>query len=295
MTFQYPQYLVETEWLAEHLEDTDLRIIECNVGLPNYYEDSAGERIEIVSGRSDYDQGHIPGSDFVDLVTELAGQADERYMFPLPRVEQLADVMSRHGVGEGIKVVLYDRTMNAWSARFWWMLRTFGFDNAAVLNGGWAKWAAEGRPVSTTPAEPSPANFEAKFRPELIASKEQVLAEIGSESACIVNALDPEEFAGRGPVRYGRPGHIPDSVNISAMALADPETQAYLDADVLRERFAGAGALDKERVITYCGGGIAASSNAFILTLLGAENVALYNGSMTEWAADPDLPMVVGD
>ncbi len=295
MSFQHPQYLVETEWLAEHLDDTDLRIIECNVGLPNYYEDSAGERIEIVSGRSDYDHGHIPGSDFVDLVTELAGQEDERYMFPLPTVEQFANVMSDHGVGEGVRVVLYDRTMNAWSARFWWMLRTFGFDNAAVLNGGWAKWAAEGRPVSTTPAATSPANFVANFRPELIASKEQVLSEIGNGSGCIINALDPEEFAGRGPVRYGRRGRIPGSVNISAMALADPETHAYLDADVLRERFAGAGALDKDRVITYCGGGIAASSNAFILVLLGAENVALYNGSMTEWAADLDLPMVVGD
>jgi thiosulfate/3-mercaptopyruvate sulfurtransferase len=294
MTFKNPQYLVETDWLADHLNDAELRVIECNVGMPNYYEDSSGEQIEIVSGRGDYEQGHIPGSDFVDLVTDLVGQDDERYMFPFPTPEQFADVMSRHGIGEGVRVVLYDRTMNAWAARFWWMLRTFGFDEAAVLNGGWAKWIAEDRPTSTTPTLHSPGNFVVKHRPQLIAAKEEVLEKIGDESCCILNALDPEEFAGRGPVRYGRPGHIPTSVNVPAIGLADPQTHAYLDADVLRKQFTAAGALDKDHVITYCGGGIAGSSNAFILTLLGAKSVALYNGSMTEWAANPALPMEIG-
>ena len=293
MTFQNPQYLVETDWLVEHLNDADLRIIECNVGMPNYYEESSGERIEIVSGRSDYEQGHIPGSDFVDLVTELMGQEDERCMFPLPTPEQFADVMSRHGIGEGVRVVLYDRTMNAWAARFWWMLRTFGFEEAAVLNGGWAKWIAEGRPTSVTPSVHAPEKFVARYRPELIATGDEVLAAIGDESSCIINALDPEEFAGRGPIRYGRPGHIPSSFNVPAIGLADLDTQAYLPAETLRKQFDTAGVFDKDRVITYCGGGIAASSNAFILTLLGLKNVALYNGSMTEWAADPVLPLEI--
>jgi thiosulfate/3-mercaptopyruvate sulfurtransferase len=293
MTFQNPQYLVETDWLAEHLDDPDLRIIECNVGMPNYHEASAGDRIEIVSGRGDYEQGHIPGSDFVDLVKELMNKDDKRSMFPLPSPEQFADVMSRHGIGEGVRVVLYDRTMSAWAARFWWMLRTFGFDGAAVLNGGWAKWNAESRPTSVTFPHPAPGNFAVRYHPELIATKEEVLAVIGDESSCIINALDPEEFAGRGPVRYGRPGHIPTSSNVPAIGLADPLTHAYLDADVLRERFEAAGAFGKDRVITYCGGAIAASSDAFVLTLLGLEKVALYNGSMTEWAADPRLPLEV--
>jgi len=294
MTFQNPQYLVETDWLAEHLNDPELRIIECSVGMPNYHEDSSGDHIEIVSGRSDYEQGHIPGSDFVDLVTELMNTDDKRSMFPLPSPEQFADVMSRHGIGEGERVVLYDRTMNAWAARFWWMLRTFGFDGAAVLNGGWAKWTAENRPTSLTLPHHAPRKFVARHRPELIATKEEVLAAIGDESSCIINALDPEEFAGRGPVRYGRPGHIPTSFNVPAIGLADPHTHAYPDAGTLRERFSAAGAFGKDRVITYCGGGIAASSDALVLTLLGVEKVALYNGSMTEWAADPHLPLEVG-
>jgi thiosulfate/3-mercaptopyruvate sulfurtransferase len=293
MTFQNPQYLVETDWLAEHLNDPELRIIECSVGMPNYQEDSAGDHIEIVSGRSDYEQGHIPGSDFVDLLTELGDEDDKRSMFPLPSSERFAEVMSRHGIGEGARVVLYDRTMNAWAARLWWMLRTFGFDEAVVLNGGWAKWTVENRPTSVTLPHHAPRKFVASHRPELIASKNEVLASISDESSCLINALDPEEFAGRGPVRYGRPGHIPTSSNVPAIGLADLQTHAYLDAEALRERFAAAGVFGKDRVIAYCGGAIAASSDAFVLTLLGVENVAIYNGSMTEWAADPDLPLQI--
>jgi thiosulfate/3-mercaptopyruvate sulfurtransferase len=294
MTFRSPQYLVDTDWLARHLDDPELRIIECSVGMPNYHEDSAGDHIEIVSGRGDYEQGHIPRSDFVDLVTEFANQDDRRSMFPLPSAEQFAAVMSSHGIGEGVRVVLYDRTMNAWAARFWWMLRTFGFDGAVVLNGGWAKWSTENRPTSVTPSKPATKKFMARHRPELIATKEEVRQAIGDESSCIINALNPDEFAGRGPVRYGRPGHIPTSVNVPAMELAEPNNHAYLDAETLREKFAVAGAFDKDRVITHCGGGIAASSDAFVLTLLGVEKVALYNGSMTEWAADPELPLEMG-
>jgi thiosulfate/3-mercaptopyruvate sulfurtransferase len=128
--------------------------------------------------------------------------------------------------------------------------------------------------------------------PERIATKEEVRAAIGDESTCLVNALDPEEFSGRGPVRYGRPGHIPTSVNVSFLGILNSETNAYLPIEEIRAQFAGV--VGKDRIITYCGGGIAACSDAFLLTLLGAENVAVYDGSMTEWAADPNLPLEVG-
>jgi thiosulfate/3-mercaptopyruvate sulfurtransferase len=184
--------------------------------------------------------------------------------------------------------------VNIWAARLWWMFRAFGFDNVALLNGGWAKWTGEGRATSTRPAAYPPAEFVARMRPELIASKEEVKAAITDGATCLVNALDPEEFAGHGPVRYGRPGHIPSSVNVSFLGVLDAKTNAYLPLDQIRKQFAAVGALEKDRVITYCGGGIAASSDAFLLTLLGATNVAVYDGSMTEWAADPELPLVVG-
>ena len=294
MEFQNPQYLVETDWLHAHLEDANLRVLDCTVYLPNYFDASAAQKLEIVSGRAHWEQGHIPGSAFADLVHDLCGPQDTRVAFPMPSSAQFAEAMSRYGVGEGTHVVLYDDMLNAWAARIWWMLRAFGFDNAAVLNGGWKKWTLEGRPISTAPPQYPPAQFVARPHLERIATKDEVLAAISSQATCLVNALDPEEYAGRGPVRYGRPGHIPSSVNVSFLGVVDPKTNAYLSPEQLREQCTQAGAMEKDRVITYCGGAIAASSAALVLTLLGVDNVAVYNGSMTEWAADPTLPLVTG-
>lgn len=118
---------------------------------------------------------------------------------------------------------------------------------------------------------------------------------LDNADTCLINGLDPDEFAGRGPVRYRRPGHIPSSRNVSFLNMIDHATQTYLPADSLREQFQQAGALGKERVITCCGGGIVASNAAFLLTMIGVDNVAVYEGSLTEWGTDPSLPLVTGE
>ena len=295
MGFRNPHYLVETDWLHTHLDDADLRILDCTMYLPNYFDASAAKNIEVASGRAHWEQGHIPGSAFADLREDLCDPANTRFMFPMPPAAQFAAAMSRYGVGEHTRVVLYDDMLNIWAARIWWMLRAFGFDNAAVLSGGWKKWRLEGLPISTGPALYPPAQFVARPRAERIATKDEVLAAIGNQATCLVNALDPEEYTGCGPVRYGRPGHIPSSVNVSCLGILNPETHAYLSPEQLLQQVKRVGAMEKDRVITYCGGAIAASSAAFILTLLGVDNVAVYDGSMTEWAADPSLPLVTGE
>jgi thiosulfate/3-mercaptopyruvate sulfurtransferase len=288
MTFVHPQYLVETDWLETHLTDPDLRVLDCTVLF-----DTDEHGFYLADGRDAWSQGHIPGSGFADLMSDLSNPGSP-LAFMMPSAAQFAEAMSRYGVGDGTRVVLYeasrDMWANMWAARLWWMLRAFGFDQAAVLNGGWHKWTLEGRPVSTTPCSYPLARFTARPRPALMADKGDVLAAIGDSSTCLINALTVEDHAGI-RAHYGRPGHIPSSVNIPTVTLVDPVTHAYLPAEQLRVKFAAVGALDRGQVITYCGGAIAACNVAFVLTLLGITNVAVYDGSLLEWAPDPTLPM----
>ncbi len=282
--------LVETDWLQEHLGDHDLRIFDCSVVLP-----AAGSiDRRPISGRAEWEVGHIPGSSFADLIGDLSDPGNDRYSFPFPPADRFASVMSKLGVDDSTRVVLYDRGPGMWAARLWWLLRAYGFDRAGVLHGGWQKWMGEGRPVSTDYPSFPRASFVARLRPELIVDKDDVLRAIGDNSQVIVNALRRESHEGRVPPRHGRPGHIASSVNVPVMgpgSIIDPDTQTYVSLDEIRAQFERAGVLGKDRVITYCGGGISACSAALALHLIGVENVTLYDGSLSEWANDPTLPM----
>jgi thiosulfate/3-mercaptopyruvate sulfurtransferase len=211
----------------------------------------------------------------------------------MPSATQFAEAMGRAGVGEGVRVVLYDRAVNMWAARVWWMLRAFGFDDAAVLNGGFKRWTVEQRPIAADTGVRPARTFTPRPRAGVMTDKAGVLAALGS-GACVLNALTPEQHQGTGGVAYGRPGRIAGSANVPARDLVDPATHAYLPAEVLRDKFTKAGVLHAGRVVTYCGAGIAASSDAFVLTLLGHDDVAVYDASLSEWGPDASLPMERG-
>jgi thiosulfate/3-mercaptopyruvate sulfurtransferase len=284
--------LVETEWLQSHLLDPNIRVLDCTVFLR--FDPETGTRAA-ESGRGEWEASHIPGSVFADLLNDLSETENPQFSMQMPTAEKFAASMSSLGVGDDSAVVLYDAAGNMWAARVWWMLRAFGFDNAGVLNGGWSKWVSEDRPVSSENPDVTPATFTPHPRPGLIASKHDVLEKINSGDTCILNALSPEDHRGDGPPKYGRVGRIASSVNVPAMGGAvDPDTNLYRSNDELQQRFGEVGATDREQVITYCGGGIAASSAAFALHLIGVDNVAVYDGSMTEWGNDPDMPMEQG-
>ncbi len=248
-----------------------------------------------VSGRVEWAKSHIPGSGFADLPGELSDR-DHALRFMMPPAAQFAEAMGRYGVGDETSLVLYDRQNNMWAARIWWMLRAFGFDNARVLDGGWTTWTGEGRPISNTPSTPGRARFTTSPRPELIASKEDVLEAINGGHTCVVNALNSAQHRGE-VAPYGRPGHIRGSVNVPAMGtrgLVDPVTQLYRSTDDIRASFLASGATPGGRMITYCGGGIAASSAAFAATMAGFDDIAVYDASLSEWASDDSLPMEFG-
>jgi thiosulfate/3-mercaptopyruvate sulfurtransferase len=284
-----PSSLVSTAWLADHSDRPELRILDCSVVMRTLPEGG----YSFVGGREEWTQGHIPGSVFVDALGELA---DKNHALPMmmPPLGEFAATMESYGVGEGTEVVLYDRSNHAWAARVWWMLRAAGFDAAAVLDGGWQKWEAESRAASTSPASNRRGHFTARPRTEVFADKRRVLESLGRPDVTIVNALSAEEHSGHAPTRFPRAGRIAGSCNVYCQSLIDPVTKTYRPLPELHERFERAGALNSGRVITYCGAGIAASSDAFALTLLGMRDVAVYDGSLAEWTADPTLPMETG-
>jgi thiosulfate/3-mercaptopyruvate sulfurtransferase len=178
-----------------------------------------------------------------------------------------------------------------WATRFWWMLRSLGFDNAAVLDGGLDKWRAEARPLESGPPRGyPPAIFTAKPRPGFFTDSNAVKAAIGRPDNVIVNALGPQFYKGLEPSRYGRPGRIPGSVNVPAATLMQASKELIAPADA-EAKFAAQGITKDKNVIAYCGGGISATVDLFLLHQLGYDNLTLYDGSMGEWARDPSLPI----
>jgi thiosulfate/3-mercaptopyruvate sulfurtransferase len=280
--------LVSTGWLAAHLADADLRVFDTTVHLrpttPGPYT--------IESGRADYEAAHVPGAAFVDLVRDLS-DTQSPLPFTMPSVERLADALGAAGIARGVRVVAYATTTPMWATRLWWMLRASGFDDVAVLDGGFGKWTAEGRPVEAGARRYAPAELSLVARPGAWVDKKAVLAAIGDGAVCTINALSPSVHSGEAPTSYGRKGHIKGSRNVPYASLLNADG-TYRDDAELRALFATVGAFDRPRAICYCGGGISATMDALALTRLGHNSVAVYDGSMSEWSRDPDLPMETG-
>lgn len=278
--------------LESRLGDLDVLILDATVVLdPNSWQAN--------SGHSQWEAEHIPGSAFVDLIEEFSDPSGDVglphgvHAYRLPTPEAFTAAIRRYGVGNDTYVVVYDTSAGMWSSRLWWLLRVFGHERVSVLDGGWAAWKAEGRPTSVEAApEFSQGTFIASLRPELLATKEEVAASLGQANTVLVNALWPELFRGEAETPLPRQGRIPGSVNVPFTETV-AASGAFLSRDELRQLFASQGVTGDKRVVTYCGGGIAATFDALALAQLGID-AAVYDGSLVEWVADPDLPLDIG-
>ena len=285
-----PQALITTDALAKILGQPDLRVYDCTTYLDPTPEGSADPYIAR-PGTQSFEAGHISGADFLDLQGEFSDQGT-RLRFMMPATAKLAAAFGRHGLGNGSRVVLYSIGTMMWATRFWWMLKSLGFDGAAVLDGGFDKWKAEGRPVETGKARGyPPATFVAQPRAGFFVDKQAVRAAIGRPDTVILNALGPQFHKGLEPSRYGRPGRVPSSVNVPAASLVDATDKDFTSLADAQAKFQAQGVGKDKQVIAYCGGGISATIDLFLLHQLGYDRLTLYDGSMGEWAKDTSLPI----
>lgn len=299
MQFAHPEWLVSTEWLAAHLDDPSVRVLDVTAKLSSRLDNGAGAET--------WREAHIPGSVFFDVPSAKGRlsdpDADLPWMWPSP--DRFEAAMAAAGVGADTRVVLVARTPRPgidsgtmWCTRAWWTMHHYGVD-CAILHGGVERWGAEGRPLSSgdAPAPPAPSAplVAAAGWEHARATADDVVAAVddiagGSAPVCLVDALPPDNFDGTG-AGYGRPGHITGAVNVPFRSLIEAETCGFVDADTMHRVLTEAGLLDSPKVITYCGGAIAATVDAFCLALLGHRHVAVYDGSLMEWTADPSRPM----
>jgi thiosulfate/3-mercaptopyruvate sulfurtransferase len=277
--------LVSAGWLADQLGDPRLRVLDATVLVQR--------RLFLTTVRADrreWRREHIPGTAFADLLA-LSDPSKPRKSMTMPSAAWFSAGIGALGVANDSPVVIYDRRQNMWAARLWWMLRAFGFHEAAVLDGGWTAWRGASLPLCSAPCRYPAATFVATPHEGLVVDKQQVLEAIGDPDVCLVNALGRRQH--RGEVNeYGRRGHIPGSCNVTAWEVLDRATQCYRPLPQLRDKLAQA--MSAPRVITYCGAGVAASSIAHVLVRLGHPHVAVYDGGLLEWCADPNLPLDVG-
>lgn len=289
MAYTHPEYLTSTEDLAATLKDGDetLRVFDATVHLvpnpPGY---------KAVSGREDFDAGHIPGASFMDLLRDYADR-DSRLNFMMPNDDALKTAYQAAGINTDSRVVLYCTGHMMWATRAWWMLYSTGHKNVSVLDGGFAKWSAEGRPLSTDTSSYPPGDFVPSRNSERWADKDKVLDAIEDGDICTINALSPGVYSGSADMHYGRKGHITNSINIFYDTVMNEG--CFRSAEALHKIFTDKGVLDKPRTIAYCGGGISATIDALALALIGYDDVSVYDGSMGEWASDKSLPLVEGE
>jgi thiosulfate/3-mercaptopyruvate sulfurtransferase len=268
MTYAHPEQLVDTGWVAQHGDDAAVRIVDMR--------------------RSGYEQGHVRGA--VYLSPDAIREAGAPPTF-LPSPSDFERLMKRLGISDSTRVVAYDERGGIYAARLWWILNYFGHTNVALMNGGWLKWAAEGKPVTVDAPAPPAGRFTARPQTHLVATAADVVAAINQPSIRIVDARTQAEIEGKDLRSIRRGGFVPSSVPVYWEDLLDPKAKTFKPADEIARIYQAAGVLPSQEVIAYCQVGMRASVDLFALHLIGYDRLRNYYGAWEEWGNRDDLPI----
>jgi len=284
MPYAHPEALVSTEWLAAHLDDPRVRVVDSSFKLPGITP----------TAKEDYDRGHIPGAVFFDIDDIAETGTSLPHMIPSP--DLFARKMEGLGIGDGDRVVAYDSAGLSSAGRAWWMLRLFGHREVAILDGGLPKWRAEGRPLDTALPSPPRRQFTARFDPVLVRDKRALLENLSTRQEQVVDARAAGRFEGTAEeTRPGlRRGHIPGSRNLPYDRVTDQQTHQLRSAEELSRLFRDAGVALDRPIVASCGSGVTACALAFALHLIGHSGAAVYDGSWSEWGLPGDTPVEPG-
>jgi thiosulfate/3-mercaptopyruvate sulfurtransferase len=283
-SYAHPEDLISTDWLAAHLQEPELRLVDGSFTLPGA-KPTAEEA---------YAARHIPGAVFFDI----DGISDHSSTLPhmLPSEAEFARMAGALGLGDRHQIVVYDMAGFNSAPRVWWMLKIFGHKRVSLLDGGLPKWLAENRPVTAAVPQPQPATFTARLDRSRVRNKAQLMRNLLDKREQVLDARASGRFAGTAaePRPGLRLGHIPGSLNLPYDLLADPKTKTLLPVEEIEKRFRAAGLERDKPVVTSCGSGVTACALAFGLHLIGWPDAAVYDGSWSEWGLPGDTPVATG-
>jgi thiosulfate/3-mercaptopyruvate sulfurtransferase len=268
MIYAHPEQLVETAWVAAHAADANVRVVDMR--------------------QSGYPDGHVPGAVYVSPVAIRDATSPPTF---LPTAAAFEEMMVKLGISDSTRVIVYDERGGIYAARLWWILNYFGHSNVALMNGGWLKWAAEGRPSSTNAPAISSARFTAKPQPRWVATASDVVGAIDKPGVKIIDARTAAEIEGKDLRNIKRGGFVPSSVPIYWEDLLDPQQKTFKSADELKKIYEDRGIVPSQEVIAYCQVGMRASVDLFALHLIGYDKLRNYYGAWEEWGNRDDLPL----
>ena len=290
ITWKYPEAIVSCEWLNRNLENKNVRLYDCTTFL-HYTDNHPSKPYDVESGYQDYLKEHIPGASFLDLQNQIS-DTESQYKFTFPEVELLRNRFGKLGIGEPYHIILYSTNGLQWATRVWWMIYVLGYTNVSVLNGGLKEWKRRNYNLEPDENFYIETAFSSAENQSFFVGKEQTLSAMNDKNCFLINALTSDIHKGES-TRYGRPGRIPSSINIPFSDLMDINTHMLKSPREALSTFENHNITQDSEILNYCGGGIAATLNAFVLRQLGFEKLKVYDNSLSEWAMDKSLPMEI--